>query len=139
VLSVDKKGSLASGDFDGIVGGELLRRCRVIFDHPRERLLLEPNAAFAAPFDYDMSGLFLLAEGDDFTRFLVRGVLEGSPSSAAGLAGGDEITSVDGRPAAKLTLEEIRRTLRSGEREVALGIRRGDKSLTVRLKLKRMV
>jgi hypothetical protein len=46
---------------------------------------------------------------------------------------------VDGKPAAKLTLEEVRRALRSGEREVALGIRRGDKSLTVRLKLKRMV
>jgi Aspartyl protease/PDZ domain len=139
VLSLDAKGALASTDFDGIIGGDLLRRCRVIFDHPRQRILLEPNASFAGPFDYDMSGTFLLAQGDDFKQFLVWRVFADSPATDAGLAEGDVITSVDGTPAGKLTLEEVRRALRAGEREVELGVRRGEKALTLRLKLRRLV
>jgi C-terminal processing protease CtpA/Prc len=139
VLSTDARGALASADFDGIIGGDLLRRCHVIFDHPRQRILLEPNASFATPFEYDMSGTFLLAQGDDFKRFLVWRVLANSPATDAGLAQGDVITSVDGKPAAKLTLEEVRRALRAGEHEVELGVQRGDKAMTVRLKLRRMV
>ena len=49
------------------------------------------------------------------------------------------ITSVDGKPAATLTLEEVRRALRGGEREVELGIKRGEQAMTVRLKLRKMV
>ena len=139
VLSLDERGALASTDFDGIIGGDLLRRCHVIFDHPRQRILLEPNASFAAPFDYDMSGTFLLAQGDDFKLFQVWRVLANSPATDAGLAEGDVITSVDGKPAAKLTLEEVRGALRAGERQVELGIRRGEKTMTVRLKLRRLV
>ncbi|HEY2954185.1 MAG TPA: aspartyl protease family protein [Candidatus Eisenbacteria bacterium] len=139
VLSLDKSGALASVDFDGIIGGDLLRRCNVIFDHPRQRMILEPNDAFATPFDYDMSGTFLLARGEDFKRFEVWRLLANSPATEAGLAEGDVITSVDGKPAAKLTLEEVRRALRAGEREVELEIERGGRSFTVRLKLRRMV
>ena len=139
VLSLDTQGVLASSDFDGIIGGDFLRRCHVIFDHPRQRILLEPNASFATPFDYDMSGTFLLARGDDFKRFEVWRLLANSPATDAGLTEGDVITSVDGKPAAKLTLEEVRRALRAGEREVELGVRRGDQDLKVRLKLRRMV
>src|SRR5262249_46033813 len=139
VLSLDQKGVFASSDFDGVIGGDLLRRCHVIFDHPRQRILLEPSAAFGTPFHYDMSGPSLLAQGDDFKRFLVWRVLADSPATDAGLAEGDVITSVDGKPAAQLTLEEVRRALRAGEREVELGIRRGEKSMTVRLKLRRLV
>ena len=139
VLSLDQKGVLATSDFDGIIGGDLLRRCHVIFDHPRQRILLEPNGAFARPFDYDMSGTFLLGQGDDFKSFLVWRVLPNSPATDAGLAEGDVITSVDGKPADKLTLEEVRRALRGGEREVELGIKRGEQAMTVRLKLRKLV
>ena len=86
-----------------------------------------------------MSGTFLLARGDDFKLFQVWRVLANSPATDAGLAEGDVITSVDGKPAAKLTLEEVRGALRAGERQVELGIRRGEKTLTVRLKLRRLV
>jgi len=139
VLSLDKSGALASPDFDGIIGGDLLRRCNVIFDHPRQRMILEPSEAFATPFEYDMSGAFLLARGEDFRRFEVWRVLANSPATEAGLAEGDVITRLDGKPAAKLTLEEVRRALRAGEREVELEIQRGERSLTLRLKLRRMV
>jgi hypothetical protein len=139
ILSLDKSGVLASGDFDGIIGGDLLRRCNVIFDHPNQRMILEPNDAFATPFDYDMSGTFLLGQGDGYKRFLIWRVLPGSPASESGLMEGDVITSVNGIAASALTLEEVRRTLRVEGREVELGIQRGDQSLTMRIKLRRLV
>ena len=139
ILSLDQRGVLASADFDGIIGGDFLRRCHVIFDHPRQRILLEPNTAFATPYDYDMSGTFLLGQGDDFKSFLVWRLFPNSPATEAGLAEGDVITSVDGKPAAKLTLEEVRRALRGAEREVELGVKRGEQAMTVRVKLRKLV
>jgi hypothetical protein len=139
ILSLDAKGVFASTDFDGIIGGDCLRRFHVIFDHPRQRILLEPAPAFATPFDYDMSGTFLLGKGDDFKSFLVWRVQANSPATDAGLAEGDVITSVDGKPATKLTLEDVRRALRGAEREVELGVQRGAQAMTVRIKLRRMV
>jgi hypothetical protein len=32
------------------IGGEVLRRFRVIYDYPHEQIILEPNASFAEPF-----------------------------------------------------------------------------------------
>jgi hypothetical protein len=42
-FSRDEKGLFASPDFDGILGAEMLRRFRVIFDHYRQRIIFEPN------------------------------------------------------------------------------------------------
>jgi len=139
VISTDKGGALASTDFDGIIGGDLLRRCNVIFDHPHQRIILEPNAAFAAPFEHDMSGAFLLGKDRDFRRIEVWRVLEKSPASEAGLREGDVIVIVDGRPASEFTLDEVRRVLREGPGTVELGIRRDDVLISVRLELRRLV
>ena len=38
-FSQDTAGTLASKDFDGVIGGELLRRFTVIFDSPHRRLI----------------------------------------------------------------------------------------------------
>jgi hypothetical protein len=46
-LSRDKTGLFASSDFDGILGGEMLRRFKVIFDYSRQRVILEPNPQIA--------------------------------------------------------------------------------------------
>jgi hypothetical protein len=46
-LSRDKTGLFASSDFDGILGGEMLRRFKVIFDYSRQRVILEPNPEIA--------------------------------------------------------------------------------------------
>ncbi len=46
-LSRDTKGLMASADFDGILGGEMLRRFKVIFDYSRRRIIFEPNPQLA--------------------------------------------------------------------------------------------
>ena len=38
---------------DGIVGGEILRRFKVILDYSRKRMILEPNKSFKDPYNID--------------------------------------------------------------------------------------
>src|SRR5260370_18381778 len=62
----DRKGAFASSDFSGVIGGELLRRFKVIFDYAHKQMILEPNASFADRFEYDMSVIRLRADGASF-------------------------------------------------------------------------
>lgn len=53
VLSQDTEGSGASEENDGIIGGEIFRRFKVILDYSRKRMILEPNKSFNDPYDVD--------------------------------------------------------------------------------------
>ena len=55
-LSLDKVGAGAATDNDGVIGGEVLRRFKVIIDYSRQRMILEPNSDFDQPYE-DESGL----------------------------------------------------------------------------------
>ena len=52
-LSLDKEGSGASEENDGLIGGEIFRRFRVILDYSRQRMILEPNKSFNDPYDVE--------------------------------------------------------------------------------------
>lgn len=45
-ISLDRKGVLAAGQWDAVLGGGVLRRFTVTFDLPHSRLFLEPNSEF---------------------------------------------------------------------------------------------
>jgi hypothetical protein len=123
----------------GNIGGRLLRRFRVIFDYSRGRMILEPNARLSDPEEYDMSGASLAAEGQSFTLIRVTRVLEPSPAAEVGLRPGDEIVSVDGEPAARLGLSRLREMFAREGREYDLLLKRGERTVRVRLKPKRSV
>jgi hypothetical protein len=55
-FSTDTKGVTATANYDGTIGGDILRRFTVILDYARSQMILEPNANFAAPFETDPSG-----------------------------------------------------------------------------------
>lgn len=138
VYSRDTVGVFAGSDQDGIIGGELLRRARVAFDYPHERLILEPYQGSAPAFEYDMSGLFLVARGDSFQRVTVLSVTQRTPAAEAGVQAGDEIVSIDGRRSPALTLEQARQMLRTpGKRQVEM--ERGGQRLQVTLVTRRLV
>lgn len=138
-LSQDSGGALASSAFDGVLGGEILRRFNVIFDYARGRLILEPNAHYAEPVEYDMSGIRLRAGGRNFRIFRVYQVLENSPAANAGLREGDVVVAIDGVPASKFSLDEVYRMLKQIGLEHTLSIRRGSVKFSVKIKLKRLI
>jgi hypothetical protein len=55
-LAQDTEGAAASEANDGVIGGELLRRFKVILDYSRKRMILEPNKSFNEPYNVETSG-----------------------------------------------------------------------------------
>lgn len=131
-------GSLARTDFDALIGMELLRRFRVIFDYSRRRVILEPNGNLAEAMEAEMSGVSLRSVGPALEHIEVAEVHEDTPASSAGLRRGDRIVSIDGhRPG---SLWDAQRALMAGPGSVVrLGIQRGEARHEVRLTLRRFV
>jgi predicted aspartyl protease len=124
----------------GLIGDEILRRFKVIFDFQHRRMVLEPNSHFKEPFEEDMSGISLTPEEIDGTKlFRIRQVVTNTPASEAGLQADDLITAIDGRPAADFTEGHIERMFTQDGREFALTVKRGEKVLQARLKLQRLI
>jgi aspartyl protease len=128
-LSQAQAGTLAEHGYGGIVGSEILRRFTATFDYPEARLLLEPNAHFADPFEFDLSGLYLVG-GDGIEVFRV---VDGSPAADAGIRAGDRIVS--DRP-----LDELRKSLRAEPGAVqVLELERDGRRFTASILLRRMI
>lgn len=148
VVGFSTGGGLDLSAFDGVLGTELLRRFRVHFDYAGGRLILEPGADRHRPEEFDMSGLVLVAPpgknhgrgGDEGRPILVHRVAPDTPADDAGLAAGDRILSVDGRPADSLSLGRVEEMLEGpagAERTLTVG--RDGRTLTVTLTLERLI
>ena len=138
-LSQDERGALASREYDGIVGGEVLHRFRVIFDLRHHQLILEPNSQLDQPFDSDHSGIALRIAGTDTDRVEIYDVLARSPGANVGITAGDYLRAVDGVSVSHFSLDELRRMLRDGTRSFQLTIGHRGKVRTVTLKLRELV
>jgi len=138
-ISQDKGGALASSEYDGLVGTEILRRFTLIFDYSRRRLILERNPNFEEEFDYDMSGMSLRAYGDDFRTFKVYQALENSPAAKAGLRAGDIIERIDALPASQLTLEQIMQMMKVPDSQYKLTIKREGDTRVVKIRTRRLI
>jgi predicted metalloprotease with PDZ domain len=135
----DRNGALARTDIDGIIGGEVFRRFKVIFDYSRMQIILEPNSSFSEPYEATMSGIRLWAEGGDFRRFIVHRVMENSPAAEAGLREGDQIVSIDGQRATSFTLDQLKQMFRQAGKEYVLGVKRGGKIQQVKVKMRSLI
>jgi len=135
----DTEGLMAATDYAGLIGTEFLRRFTVVFDHPNKRILLTPNRHYQEAAAYDESGLRLRADPPDFHRFVVARIVPDSAGAAAGIAPGDVIKSIGGRPAENLTLTELRELLRQPDAQYTLMIARGDKHLQLEIHLRRLL
>jgi S1-C subfamily serine protease len=99
-------------------------------------MILERNEYFAEPFDIDMSGINLVADGNDL---LVDDVEEKSAAAAAGVEGGDILVAVNGRPVTDLTLDQIRRMFMQDGAEHLLSVKREREVLHLKMRLRRIV
>ncbi len=52
-LSQDTEGAGASEENDGLIGGEIFRRFKVILDYSHQRMILKPNKNFNDPYDLE--------------------------------------------------------------------------------------
>ncbi len=128
-----------SGSWVGNIGGQILRRFTLFIDLQAKRMIFEPNAVFNESFEADMSGAALVTD-DSLETIVVDMVDPSSPAAEAGLARGDVVVSVDGAPATRQVLGELRerRFRRPGER-VVLTVRRGGETRRIEIVTRRLV
>jgi aspartyl protease/PDZ domain-containing protein len=122
---------------NGIIGNKILNRFSVILDYTSEKMYLKPSRRFSNKFDYDKSGLVVIAAGSKLNSFVVIDVLEGSPAAEAGLQKGDILKRVNLFPSAIFSLRDLHRIFsrKAGKKVRVVFMREGKrlkKSFTLR-------
>ena len=125
VLSAKGPGSTSGPGSIGNIGGDVLQRFRVTFDYPRKELRIVPGLAYARAFEADMTGLILTIRPDGDVPVEVVKVNPGSPAAEAGIAAGDRVASVDGKPLAAGDLAGLRKRMKIEGQELHFTLVRG--------------
>jgi hypothetical protein len=135
----------------GTIGVGLLKRFKVVFDYSRRRVILEPNADFAKPFELRwsgsvikvandgfhlwVSGAELVAHAPEFDTCRVDKIKKGSPADQAGLRVNDLVRTFDGQPVSALNLEQWMNFVGQAGRFCRVQLQRGQEQITTQLKL----
>jgi hypothetical protein len=98
---------------NGIIGNYLLDRFSVIIDYVKEEVYLKAEKKIDEPFQYDKSGISVLAHGIDLKEFIINEVLENSPADRIGIKEGDRIIRINWFASNEMTLDKINRILSS--------------------------
>jgi S1-C subfamily serine protease len=135
-LSEDKGGSFSDPNFEGNVGGGLLKRFTVTFDYANQVMYLKPIVPPPADAGrFDRSGMWINAgkAGYDVTD-----VSPGGPAAEAGIAVGDIITAIDGGPVVMEGLSDARIALRArpAGTKVEIAVTRGAEKKVMTLVLR---
>lgn len=94
---------------DGLLGNRFLEQFTVIIDFNRSILHLKKNKRFSSEAKYNMSGMIIIAFGNELNKFFVEHVLENSPAATAGVKKGDIICAVNHINYRFYTLESLYR------------------------------
>lgn len=124
----------------GTLGAGILRRFTVVVDYYNNQLYLKKNSGYKDSFEYNMSGIELIATGESLNTFIVQEVREESPAERAGVKPGDILRVLNGQSAKDLDLNEINSFFRSKEgKKIRLKIVRDEEILKKKFRLERVI
>ncbi len=124
----------------GLLGNDILSRFKVIMDFSNIKMYVKKNRFFKNSFEYDKSGLVMIAGGKDAQIFTILDVLPNSPAAEAGLLRGDEIVALNGRSARWFTLLTLARKFQGKEnKRIKLKIKRNELILKKEFRLKNLI
>lgn len=138
-FSEGTQGSDADASYDGLIGGQVLHRFRIVFDYSRERMFVEPGSSFQEPYEADMSGLTLSGRGAHFRTITVDNIATSSAAAKAGLEVADVIENVNGQSTASMTLEEVVNLFKQDGGQFLLGVRRGPEVVQLTMRTYRLI
>ena len=139
LLSQAETGGLASEDYAGNIGNQLLERFRCTFDYERRMVYLEPSQRYSQRDVFSLAGM-QLARIDD--SVVAMQVLPGSPAQRAGIRQDDHVVALDHKPILSFTAEDVRRIFedgKAGEKHAVEIVRGGKTKKTVSLVLAEML
>jgi hypothetical protein len=136
-LSTAQKGAFVSEKFQGSIGGGILKRFRVILDYGNKKMILEKNPSFNQKDEYDKTGMLILWKDK---KFVVQQIVKNSPAEKAKIKMGDELLSLNGKPANAFTLEQMREMFQDKDGTVIkVEMKRGEGMKKFELKLKSLI
>ncbi|MEX0720446.1 MAG: PDZ domain-containing protein [Balneolaceae bacterium] len=103
--------ALQLSDRNGSVGGEILRRFKVIFHYKDGYLLVRRNSNFKKDFNYNMSGVEVVTPLPNLPFYIVSKVRQDSPAHKAGVMEADIIKKINGTKVEILSLNEVLKIL----------------------------
>jgi hypothetical protein len=125
---------------NGSIGNTLLKKFDVLFDYQNSCIYLRPSANFKEEFEFDMSGIELVAQGDNYNRYFVSRVERGSPADELGVQNGDELIGLNFNAVSKFTFEEVIKFLSSKDgRTIYIEFARDGKSFAGVMTLKKRI
>ncbi len=125
---------------NGIIGNQILSRFNLIIDYPKGTLYLSPNRNFKKSFEFDKSGLIVIAADIHLSKFIIHAVIKGSPAEEAGLLPGDEIKRINCGPASLRTLSSIQHALAGKEgKQVTMVVKRAGRRIKVHFTLRNLI
>ncbi|MEK6477650.1 aspartyl protease family protein [Catalinimonas sp. 4WD22] len=124
----------------GNIGGSVLKRFRVVFDYANQKMYIKKNRLFRKEFEYNMSGMELIATGPLLTTLYISKITEDTPADRVGLKEGDMIISINGRrpPELDLGLFSALVNKRPGKR-IRVKVLRNGKELKKKFRLERVL
>ena len=138
-LATQDKGAFAGNDYQGNIGGGILKRFVVTFDYGHQTMYLKPLPGPVADIGtYDRAGMWLNQSPDGFA---IVAVTKGAPAQAAGLAAGDTIIAVDGKRAKDIHLYDLRAKLRNDApgTVVTFTVKRGGETKDIAVALRDLI
>jgi predicted aspartyl protease len=136
-LSLAEEGAFKSEKTQGNIGGGILKRFDVIFDYEHKKVILEKNDYFDQKDEFDKSGLMIIWQNG---KFMIQRIYAGSPAEKAKIEAGEEIISLNGDPAAKYSLSQLRDLLSGKDgTKIKLQLKKDDKSREVSFKLRSLI
>jgi Aspartyl protease/PDZ domain len=125
----------------GNIGCEFLRRFKVTFNYRDQYIVLKPiNRRMKEPFEHNMSGIELMAKGEDYHEFTVDRVIENSPADNAGLLQGDRVMFINNKSSKDISISEIYKLFQKGEgKNINLIMTREGKVFFTTINLRRLI
>lgn len=118
-------------DRNGIIGNSVLSRFKkVTIDYTYEKLYLEPRRNYNEDFQYDKSGINIIALGSNLDQYYVNAVIIDSPAYEAGIRSGDLIVKYGWWPTNWFSLTGItNRMCKKEGKKINLTIKRGEEKM----------
>ncbi len=132
---------LEMSERQGNIGCEFLRRFKVTFNYRDQYVVLKPiNRRMKEPFEHNMSGIELMAKGDDYHEYTIDRVIENSPADDAGLLQGDKVVFINNKSSKEITISEIYKLFQKGEgKNISLIVNREGKVFFASINLRRLI
>ena len=124
----------------GTLGGGITNRFTIVFDYFRQQIYLKKNHRYRWAFEYNMSGIDLIAGGPKYDKILVKEVAEGSVGHKAGVLPGDEVILVNGNLTHLMSIKQVNALFRQKNNKVIrMKVRRNGVIKRFKFHLKRIL